>query len=149
MSEINLEKPMATVTKMRLDIVSAEESIFSGESEFIAVMGEMGEIGIYPGHTALLTALKPGHLTSRLAGDEKYFYLSGGILEVQPHIVTVMADTVVRAQDLDEEAAVQAKNKIKQALENKEIDPRQAALQLAEASAQIRVIQELRRTRKR
>jgi F-type H+-transporting ATPase subunit epsilon len=133
---------------MRLDIVSAEESIFSGEIESVAVTGEMGELGIVPGHTPLLTPLKPGNVRAILPNQqEEIFYVKGGMLEVQPYIVTILADTVVRAQDIDEAAAFEAKKQAEDLLAGKvsEIDFARASAELAEAIAQIRAVQKLKR----
>jgi F-type H+-transporting ATPase subunit epsilon len=133
---------------VHLDIVSAEAQIFSGLVEMIIANGKMGELGILPGHTPLLTSLKPGLIrTIKQGGEEEIFYISGGILEVQPDIVTVLADTAARASDLDEASALEAKERAEKMLENKggEFDYGLAMNELAEAAAQLRAIQELRR----
>lgn len=138
---------MTTVT-LRLDIVSAEREIFSGEAEMVFVTGEVGELGIVPGHTPLLTALKAGNVRAIIPGkQEEVFYISSGMLEVQPYIVTVLADTAVRAADIDEAAALQAKEHAERVLGEKvsEIDLAQATAQLAEAVAQIRTLQHVRK----
>jgi F-type H+-transporting ATPase subunit epsilon len=133
---------------LRLDIVSAEKAIFSGEVEMVYATGLLGELGIHPGHAPLLTELKPGNIRAQLAKDnEEIFYISGGMLEVQPFVVTVLADTAVRAADIDEAAAIAAKEKAEQAIANKstEIDFTRANIELREALAQIRTIQALRK----
>jgi F-type H+-transporting ATPase subunit epsilon len=138
---------MASVT-LRLDIVSAEKAIFSGHAQMVFVTGEMGELGIAPGHTPLLTSLKPGNVRAALAdGEEEIFYISSGMLEVQPYVVTVLADTVLRAHDIDEAAALEAKARAEKILEEKatEVDFAKASAELAEAIAQIRAIQRLKK----
>lgn len=138
---------MSSVT-LRLDIVSAEKEIFSGEAEMVFVSGLMGELGIAPGHAPLLTPLKPGNVKALLPNkQEELFYVSSGMLEVQPFVVTVLADTALRAADIDEAAAIEAKEKAEQAIANKsaDIDMARAAAELAEAIAQIRTIQNLKK----
>jgi F-type H+-transporting ATPase subunit epsilon len=139
---------MATAT-LRLDIVSAEQAIFTGEVERVLVTGQMGELGIFPGHLPLLTAIKPGDILALLPNkEEEVFYVKGGMLEVQPYIVTILADTIIRASDLDEAAAVQAKQMAEQRLAQKgtkDVDFAKASVELAEAMAQIRAIQKLRK----
>jgi F-type H+-transporting ATPase subunit epsilon len=138
---------MTTVT-LRLDIVSAEQAIFSGEAEMVLVTGEMGELGIAPGHSPLITSIKPGEIVALLPNKkEEVFYVKGGMLEVQPYIVTVLADTIVRAADIDEAAAMQAKTLAEQKLAEKrsEVDFAKASTELAEAMAQIRAIQKLKK----
>ena len=133
---------------LRLDIVSAEKAIFSGEVEMVYATGLLGELGIHPGHAPLLTELKPGNVRAQLSkDDEEIFYISGGMLEVQPFVVTILADTAVRAADIDEAAAIAAKEKAEQAIANKsaEIDFARANVELKEALAQIRTIQALRK----
>jgi F-type H+-transporting ATPase subunit epsilon len=133
---------------LRLDIVSAEKAIFSGEVEMVYATGILGELGIAPGHAPLITSLKPGNIRAQLSKDsEEVFYISGGMLEVQPFVVTVLADTAARAADIDEAAAIAAKEKAEQAIANKsaEIDFARANIELAEAIAQIRAIQALRK----
>ena len=133
---------------LRLDIVSAEKAIFSGEVEMVYATGILGELGIAPGHAPLLTSLKPGNIRAQLSKDaEEVFYISGGMLEVQPFVVTVLADTAARAADIDEAAAIAAKEKAEQAIANKsaEIDFTRANIELAEAIAQIRAVQALRK----
>ncbi len=130
------------------DIVSAEESLFSGLVEMIVATGTEGELGITYGHAPLLTALKPGpiRLTTQ-GGEEEIYYLSGGYVEVQPHTVTVLADTALRAGDMDEAAAEKAKQEAEQALANQsgEMDYSKAAAQLAEAVAQLRTLQQIKK----
>src|SRR3990167_11493772 len=106
---------------LRLDIVSAEKQIFFGEVEMIFVTGEMGELGIAPGHSQLLTTLRPGYVRAILPSkEEEVFYISGGVLEVQPYITSVLADTAMRADDIDEAAAIMAKQQAEKALAGKE-----------------------------
>lgn len=133
---------------VHLDIVSAEAEIFSGLAEMIFATGTVGELGIAPGHAPLLTALKPGQIrVIRQGGAEEVFYISGGMLEVQPNLVTVLADTAVRATDLDEAAAIAAKEKAEKALamRGSEFDYSRALTELAEAAAQIQAIRQLRK----
>jgi len=130
------------------DIVSAEEEIYSGLIEFISVRGSLGELGIYPGHTPLLSEIKPGPVELRKqGGEEDIFYVSGGFLEVQPHKITVLADTALRAGDLDEATAVEAQKHAEQAMADKqgEFEYSRAATQLAEAAAQLRTLDAIRR----
>ncbi len=130
------------------DIVSAEEEIFSGLIEFVSLRGSLGELGIYPGHTPLLTELKPGPVELRKqGGEEDIFYVSGGFLEVQPYKVTVLADTALRAHDLDEATAQEAQKQAEQAMADKqgEFEYSRAATQLAEAAAQLRTLDAIRR----
>lgn len=130
------------------DIVSAEESLFSGLAELVVATGTEGELGVNLGHAPLLTALKPGPVrVIRQGGEEEIYYLSGGYLEVQPHTVTILADTAVRAHDIDEAAALEAKKEAEQAMQKQsgQINYSRAASQLAEAAAQLRTIEELRR----
>jgi F-type H+-transporting ATPase subunit epsilon len=132
---------------MELDIVSAEAAIFNGDVERLTVTGGLGELGIHPGHTALLTPLKPGQVKAILAGGkEEVFYISGGMLEVQPKVVTVLADTAVRATDLDEAAAQSAKERAEKIIGQQKagIEYSRALTELAEAAAQLRAIQMLR-----
>ncbi|MDF1795342.1 MAG: F0F1 ATP synthase subunit epsilon [Coxiellaceae bacterium] len=138
---------MSTKT-MGLDIVSAESQVFSGIASKIEMTGGMGELGIFPGHTALLTSIKPGQVRATLdSGEEEVFYINGGMLEVQPDMVTILADTAARAEDLDEAAAVAAKEQAEKAIEDKrsELEYSKAVAELAEAVAQIRAIQAIRK----
>ncbi len=129
------------------DIVSAEEEIFSGLVEMLIAAGTEGDLGITYGHAPLLTSLQPGPVrVIRQGGEEEVYYVSGGYLEVQPHMVSVLADTALRAGDMDEAAALEAKRHAEQELHNQsgEIDYSRAAIQLAEAAAQLRTIQAIR-----
>ncbi len=131
-----------------LDIVSAEQEIFSGIVEMVVATGELGEIGIAPGHAPLLTILKPGEIRITLpGGQEEIYYVSGGMLEVQPFYVTVLADAVQRADSIDESAALAAKTRAEEAIANKDadLDYSVAATELARAVAQLRAIQKLRK----
>jgi F-type H+-transporting ATPase subunit epsilon len=139
---------MASNATMRVDVVSAEASIFSGEAKFVALPGESGELGILPRHTPLITRIKPGTVRiERPDGGEELVFVAGGILEVQPAAVTVLADTAVRAADLDEAAAVAAKQRAEAAMENRtgDFEYATASAELAEAMAQLAAIQRLRR----
>ena len=131
---------------MHVDIVSAEEEIFSGPAEMVFAPAVMGELGILPRHAPLLTQLKPGEVRIRAGSEEQFFYVSGGMLEIQPHVVTVLADTALRAKDLDEAAALQAKERAEQALRDKtsEFEYARAQSELAEAVAQLQAIKKLR-----
>ena len=136
---------------MHLDIVSAEHEIFSGPAEVVVAPAVMGEVGIYPRHTQMLTPLKPGEVRiTKQGGEEESIYVSGGILEVQPHVVTILSDTAVRASDLDEAAAMEAKEKAEQALKDQagEMEIADAQAQLAEAMAQLQAISRMRRKMK-
>ncbi|GDX55589.1 ATP synthase epsilon chain [Methylophilaceae bacterium] len=136
------------VATVHIDVVSAEESIFSGEAEFIAAPAQMGEVGIYPRHAPMITSVKPGALRIKLAdkNEEQLIYISGGILEVQPGVVTVLADTAIRGHDLDEAKANAAKKAAEEAMKNRssDVDYAKAQAELAEAIAQIQAIQRLR-----
>lgn len=130
------------------DIVSAERAIFSGLVELVVAHGSLGDLGIAPGHAPLLTELKPGPVrVITQGGEEQVFYVSGGFLEVQSSTVTVLADTAVRARDIDEAAALEAQKAAESAIANQhgEFDYGRAAAQLAEAAAQLRTIQSLRK----
>jgi len=136
---------MATI---HVDIVSAEGEIFSGEASMVFAPAIMGDIGIAPRHAPLLTTLRPGEVRVQTpAGEEQFFYVSGGAIEVQPHIVTVLADTALRARDLDEAAALQAKQRAEEMLRDRgdTIDTAKAQAELARAMAQIRAIEKLRK----
>lgn len=132
------------------DIVSAETEIFSGSVDLLVASATEGDLGICYGHAPLLTSLRPGPIRLRKQnGSEEVYYISGGYLEVQPHAVTVLADTALREGDMDENAAMEAKRHAEQALISGELDYARAAAQLAEAVAQLRTMQALRRhTRK-
>jgi F-type H+-transporting ATPase subunit epsilon len=135
-----------TNKKMQLDIVSVEKAIFSGQIDGLAVTGKMGELGILPGHTPLLTLLKPGEIRVSNDGDTQVFYVSGGTLEVQPDVVTILADTVVRAKDLDEASALESKARVERAIQdhNSELEYETALAELAELNAQLRAIRKVR-----
>ena len=136
---------------IRCDIVSAEEEIFHGEAQMVVATGEEGELGIAPRHAALITRLKPGQVrVLRENGEELFFYVSGGILEVQPNVVTVLADTALRAKDLDEAAAKRAKEEAERMLANRTdaLEVAQAQAQLSQAVAQLQALERLRRTMK-
>lgn len=134
---------------VHVDVVSAEESIFAGLVEVVVVPGEMGELGIYPRHTALMTRIKPGSVRLKLPEQEEevLIYVSGGMLEVQPSVVTILADTAIRGADLDEARALEAKQAAEEAIRNhaSDVDYAQAQAELAEAIAQLHAIQQLRR----
>jgi len=129
-----------------VDVVSAEEAIFSGTAEMLFAPGVMGELGILAQHTPLLTSLKPGELRIVSGDEEQYIYVSGGMLEVQPHVVTVLSDTAVRAKDIDEAAAMEAKDAAEKLLNEKgaEMDYALAEAQLAEAVAQLQMIKRMK-----
>ncbi|MGQ5522760.1 F0F1 ATP synthase subunit epsilon [Chitinimonas sp. PSY-7] len=134
---------------MHVDVVSAEEQIYSGTAEFLVAPGEMGEIGVLPRHAPLLTRIKAGALRIKVANsndEEVLVYVSGGILEVQPHVVTVLADTAIRGSDLDEAKALEAKKRAEEALSNRSgsIDYAAAQAELAQAAAQLAAIKKLR-----
>ncbi len=135
-----------TVAKIQVDIVSAEQKIFSGTADALIISGEVGELGIFPGHTPLLTPLKPGEIILQQGDREDVFYVSGGILEVQPHLATILADTVARADELDEIAAQEAKERAESAMRDSSAKLEYAAAikELAQAVAQLRAIQRLR-----
>lgn len=130
------------------DIVSAEKAIFSGLVEQVVANGSLGDLGVQFGHAPLLTALKPGPVrVRRQGGEEEIYYVSGGYLEVQPNVVTILADVAIRADDMDEAAAEAARQQAAQVFTNNsaELDYSRAAAQLAEAVAQLRAIQQLRK----
>ena len=131
---------------LHVDIVSAEKEIYSGTAEMVFAPLVTGEVGILPRHAPLLARMKPGEVRVKTATEELFFYVSGGMLEVQPHVVTVLADTAARAKDLDEAAAVKAKERAEEALKNRhaDIDYAKAQAELAEAVAQLRAIRKLR-----
>ncbi len=134
-----------------VNIVSAEEEIFSGTAEMVFAPAIMGEVGIAPRHTPMLTPLKAGEVRLKTEGkEEQFFYVSGGMLEVQPHVVTVLADTAVRAKDLDEAAAIEAKKSAEAALKDSagKVDYAKAQAELAEAVAQLKAIDHLRKTKR-
>ncbi|MFV2061614.1 MAG: F0F1 ATP synthase subunit epsilon [Gammaproteobacteria bacterium] len=132
---------------MHVNVVSAEEQIFSETAEIVIAPAIMGEVGIHARHTQMLTPLKPGEVRVTLVGGEEVsIYVSGGILEVQPHVVTILSDTAVRGADLDESAALEAQKEAEQALKDKvgDIEIAKAQAQLAEAVAQLQTIKRIR-----
>ncbi len=136
---------MASTT--HLDIVSAERAIYSGPVEMVVATGELGELGVVPGHAPLLTVLKPGEIrVTQMGGEQDIYYVSGGILEVQPNCVSILADAVERADCLDEAVAIAAKARAEEAMADRdaEIDYSVASMELARAIAQIRAIQKVR-----
>ena len=136
------------MSSIHVDVVSAEESIFEGEAEFVVLPGEVGELGIFPQHTPLITRIKPGAVRIKVVGqaEEEIVFVEGGILEVQPRRVTVLADTAIRAHDLDEAKAEEAKRAAEDELANRgsAIDYAKAQAELASAIAQIAAIRKLR-----
>ena len=134
---------------LHVDIVSAEKSLYSGTAEVVIAPGERGELGIYPRHTPLLTTLKPGSVRIKVPdqAEEELVYVSGGILEVQPHVVTILSDSAVRGSDLDEAKALEAKRAAEEAMKDKaaSLDYAQAQVELAQAVAQLAAIKKLRR----
>jgi F-type H+-transporting ATPase subunit epsilon len=134
---------------VHVDVVSAEESIFSGLAEFVVLPGQAGELGILPGHMPLMTTIKPGAVRVKLPqqDQEELIFVAGGVLEVQPGLVTVLADTAIRGKDLDEAKALDAKRKAEEAMADRsaELDYARAQAELAEAVAQLAAIQKLRR----
>lgn len=134
---------------IHVDIVSAEASIFSGEADMVIAPGEGGELGILPEHMPLLTRIKPGTIRIRTGNEEEVIYVSGGMMEVQPDRVTVLADTSVRAHDLDEAKAMEAERLAKEALANRtgKMEVAKAQAELAEAAAQLAAIRKLRQRR--
>jgi F-type H+-transporting ATPase subunit epsilon len=134
---------------LHVDVVSAEQSIFSGEAKFVALPGEMGELGIYPRHTPLITRIKPGAVRIERAdnGQEEFVFVAGGILEVQPGTVTVLADTAVRGKDLDEAKASEAKRIAEEAVKNAktDLDLAKAQSELAVMAAQIAALRKFRK----
>jgi F-type H+-transporting ATPase subunit epsilon len=137
---------------IHVDIVSAEGEIFSGLAEMVYAPAVMGEVGIAPRHTPLVTQLKPGEVRVETEGGKEmqHFYVSGGVLEVQPHMVTVLADTAIRAADLDEAAAQEAKRRAEDAMVNRtsEFEYAKAQAELAEAAAQLRAIERIRKAKR-
>jgi len=136
---------------IQVDVVSAEASIFEGQAEFVALPGESGELGIYPQHTPLITRIRPGAVRIKVAGqaDEEFVFVAGGILEVQPNRVTVLADTAIRGQDLDDAKAEAAKKAAEEALANRagEIDYAKAQAELASAVAELAALRKFRNKR--
>ncbi|MBL6700514.1 MAG: F0F1 ATP synthase subunit epsilon [Gammaproteobacteria bacterium] len=138
--------------KIKLEIVSAEEELFSEEVEMVYAPAEMGEVGISPKHTPLITKLKPGDIRAQINKDQmKTFYVSGGILEIQPNEVTILSDTALREDDLDEERALEAERLAQEAMKNSanEVDATKAKSELLQAAAQLRLIKKLRSNSKK
>jgi len=136
------------MSSIHVDVVSAEQSIFAGEAKFVALPGESGELGILPGHTPQITKIRPGAVRIEKAdGDEEFVFVAGGILEVQPNKVTVLADTAIRGHDLDEAKANEAKNAAQEAMQNRssDIDFAKAQSEFAMAAAQLAAIAKFRR----
>jgi F-type H+-transporting ATPase subunit epsilon len=135
-------------TTIRVDVVSAEESIFAGEAEFVALPGEAGELGIYPRHTPLITRIRPGVVRIKVPGkdEQEQIFVAGGILEVQPHVVTVLADTAIRGKDLDEAKAREALQRAEDARRNANSDMEiaKAEAELSSMAAQIAAIRKIR-----
>ena len=132
---------------IRVDIVSAEGEIYSGDATMVFAPGQMGELGIAPRHAPLLTHLKPGEVRVQTEdGEEKFFYVTGGVLEVQPYLITVLADSALHAEQLDEDAALEARERAREALEGRrgEVDLEQAQSELVEAEARYRAAQKLK-----
>src|SRR5471030_2704695 len=133
---------------IHVDVVSAEELIFSGEAEFVALPGEEGELGIFPRHTPLITRIRPGAVRIRIPNqdEEEFVFVAGGILEVQPNVVTVLADTAIRGADLDEAKASEAQKRAQENLQDRtgKMEYAKAMSELAEAAAQIAAIRKLR-----
>ncbi len=133
---------------VHVDIVSAEKEIFSGLAEMVFAPAELGEVGISPRHAPLISRLKPGEVRVKVSDKEIYpFYVSGGILEIQPHIITILADTAIRAKDIDEATAIEAKTRAEEALADKsgKIDFATAQAQLQEAVMQLRTLDRFRK----
>ena len=135
------------MSTIRVDVVSAEESIFSGDAKFVALPGEAGELGILPGHIPLITRIRPGAVRIEKAdGGEEFVFVAGGILEVQPNHITVLSDTAIRGQDLDEAKATEARKDAEEALKNakSDIDLAKATSELAVMAAQIAALRKYR-----
>jgi F-type H+-transporting ATPase subunit epsilon len=139
---------MAEVRTLKVDVVSPEEEIFSGVAEFVALPGEVGELGIYPQHTPLLTRIRPGAVRIKLAGrnEEELVFVAGGIVDIHPDAVTVLADTAIRGRDLDEARAIEAKKRAQESLANStaKFDYAKAQAELAVAIAQLAALARLR-----
>jgi len=142
---------MATPNTIHVSVVSAEEEIFDGEAEFVALPGESGELGIYPLHTPLITRIRPGAVRIRVPGqtEEEFVFVAGGLLEVQPDEVTVLAETAIRGHDLDEASANEARKQAEEAMRNRDtkIDYAKAQSELAIAIAQLQAISRQRKRR--
>jgi F-type H+-transporting ATPase subunit epsilon len=138
-------------TTIQLDVVSAEKELFSGTVSAVFAPAIMGDVGIYPRHTPLVTSLRPGELKIEIEDEEdQYLYVSGGILEVQPHVVTILSDTAIRAEDLDEAKVLEAKQRAEEALKDQkgEFDTAKAQVDLIRAAEQLRMIERMRKIRK-
>ena len=135
---------------IHVDIVSAEGEIFSGDAEMVFAPAKMGEVGIAPRHAPLLTDLKPGEVRLQTSAGEQFFYVTGGVLEVQPHLVTILADSAMHAEQLDEAAALEARQRAQEVLEGRhgEVDLAQAQAELVEAEARYRAAQKLKGKRR-
>ena len=144
---------MSMAATLHVDVVSVEENVFSGEATFVALPGEVGELGIYPRHTPLITRIRPGAVRIRRAdnGQEEFVFVAGGILEVQPNVVTVLADTAIRGKDLDSAKAEEARKRAEETLQNakSDLDLAKAQSELATAMAQLEAIQRLAKLRGR
>lgn len=135
------------MSTIHVDVVSAEESIFAGEAKFVALPGEAGELGILPGHIPLITRIKPGAVRIEKAdGGEEFVFVAGGILEVQPHCITVLSDTAIRGHDLDEAKATEARKQAEEAVKNakSDLDLAKATSELAVMAAQIAALRKFR-----
>jgi F-type H+-transporting ATPase subunit epsilon len=136
---------------LHVDVVSAEQQIFSGEAEFVALPGESGELGIFPKHTPLITRIRPGAVRIKIPGqaEEEFVFVAGGILEIQPDVVTVLADTAIRGEDLDEHKAAEAKKHAEELMANakSDLDLARAQSELAVMAAQLAAIQRFRQKR--
>lgn len=134
------------MANLHVDIVSAEHEIYSGEADMVFAPLVTGEVGIMPQHTPLLARIKPGEVRVRKGDEDLFFFVSGGLLEVQPHVVTVLADTALRARDLDEAVAMEAMKRAEEAMKNRQsdIDYARAQAELAEAVARLRVLRKFR-----
>jgi len=136
------------MSTMRAYIVSAEEEIFNGEVNAIFAEAELGEVGVYPQHAPFLSTLRPGEVRVRISGEEdRHFYVSGGVIEVQPHTVTILTDTALRGEDLDAAQAMEAKQRAEELLQTQltDIETAKAMTELAEVAAQLRMIERLRK----
>jgi F-type H+-transporting ATPase subunit epsilon len=139
------------MSTIRVDIVSAEQEIYKGAAKLVVASGEMGELGITPRHAPLITRLKPGQVRVVMEnGEEQSFYVSGGILEVQPQVITILTDTAIRAKDIDQAAAQKAKEEAERAIANRSdvMEVAQAQAKLAEAVAQLQALERLRKNLK-
>ena len=135
------------MSTINVQIVSTEEEIFNGKAEAVFADAEMGEVGIYPQHAPFLSRLRPGQIRLQTEDGEQSYYVSGGILEVQPHQIVILADTALRGDDLDESRAQEAKTRAEEALKSKlsDVEAAKALAEIAEAAAQLRMLQELRK----